>query len=74
MSVGVELVGDQYSIVNHKFMDELRELEEQSTTTSVQSEDRQAVKKFRAAVNKYSTNLNKAVKNIKSCLSIRTCK
>lgn len=59
----LELVGDQYSIVNHeKFMDELRELEEQIDNYEYQSEDRQAVKKFRAAVNKYSTNLNKAVK------------
>lgn len=59
----LELVGDQYSIVNHEqFMDELRELEEQIDNYEYQSEDRQAVKKFRAAVNKYSTNLNKAVK------------
>lgn len=59
----LELVGDQYSIVNHeRFMDELRELEEQIDNYEYQSEDRQAVKKFRAAVNKYSTNLNKAVK------------
>ena len=59
----LELVGDQYSIVNHEqFMDELRELEEQIHNYEYQSEDRQAVKKFRAAVNKYSTNLNKAVK------------
>ena len=59
----LELVGDQYSIVNHdQFMDELRELEEQIDNYEYQSEDRQAVKKFRAAVNKYSTNLNKAVK------------
>ena len=43
-------------------MDELRELEEQIDNYEYQSEDRQAVKKFRAAVNKYSTNLNKAVK------------
>ena len=60
----LELVGDQYSIVNHEqFMDELRELEEQIDNYEYQSEDRQAVKKFRAAVNKYSTNLNKAVKD-----------
>ena len=59
----LELVGDQYSIVNHEqFMDELRDLEEQIDNYEYQSEDRQAVKKFRAAVNKYSTNLNKAVK------------
>jgi hypothetical protein len=59
----LELVEDQYSIVNHEqFMDELRELEEQIDNYEYQSEDRQAVKKFRAAVNKYSTNLNKAVK------------
>ena len=59
----LELVGDQYSIVNHEqFMDELRELEEQIDNYEYQSEDRRAVKKFRAAVNKYSTNLNKAVK------------
>ena len=59
----LELVGDQYSIVNHEqFMDELREVEEQIDNYEYQSEDRQAVKKFRAAVNKYSTNLNKAVK------------
>lgn len=59
----LELVGYQYSIVNHEqFMDELRELEEQIDNYEYQSEDRQAVKKFRAAVNKYSTNLNKAVK------------
>lgn len=59
----LELVGDQYSIVNHEqFMDELRELEEQIDNYEYQSEDRQAVKKFRAAVNKYSTNLNNAVK------------
>lgn len=59
----LELVGDQYSIVNHEqFMDELRELEEQIDNYEYQSEDRQAVKKFRTAVNKYSTNLNKAVK------------
>ena len=59
----LELVGDQYSIVNHEqFMDELRELEEQIDNYEYQSEDRQAVKKFRAAVNKYSTNLNRAVK------------
>lgn len=59
----LELVGDQYSIINHEqFMDELRELEEQIDNYEYQSEDRQAVKKFRAAVNKYSTNLNKAVK------------
>lgn len=59
----LELVGDQYSIVNHEqFMAELRELEEQIDNYEYQSEDRQAVKKFRAAVNKYSTNLNKAVK------------
>lgn len=59
----LELVGDQYSIVNHEqFMDELRELEEQIDNYEYQSEDRQAVKKFRSAVNKYSTNLNKAVK------------
>lgn len=59
----LELIGDQYSIVNHEqFMDELRELEEQIDNYEYQSEDRQAVKKFRAAVNKYSTNLNKAVK------------
>lgn len=59
----LELVGDQYSIVNHEqFMDELRELEKQIDNYEYQSEDRQAVKKFRAAVNKYSTNLNKAVK------------
>lgn len=60
----LELVGEQYSIVNHEqFMDELRELEEQIDNYEYQSEDRQAVKKFRAAVNKYSTNLNKAVKD-----------
>ena len=59
----LEFVGDQYSIVNHEqFMDELRELEEQIDNYEYQSEDRQAVKKFRAAVNKYSTNLNKVVK------------
>ena len=59
----LELVGDQYSIVNHEqFMDELRELEEQIDNYEYQSEDRQSVKKFRAAVNKYSTNLNNAVK------------
>lgn len=59
----LELVGDQYSIVNHEqFMDELRELEKQIDNYEYQSEDRQAVKKFRAEVNKYSTNLNKAVK------------
>ena len=60
----LELVGDQYSIVNHEqFMNELKELEEQIDNYEYQSEDRQAVKKFRAAVNKYSTNLNKAVKD-----------
>lgn len=63
LKLELELVGDQYSIVNHEqFMDELRELEEQIDNYEYQSEDRQAVKKFRAAVNKYSTNLNKAVK------------
>lgn len=63
LKLELELVGDQYSIVNHEqFMDELRELEEQIDNYEYQSEDRQAVKKFRAEVNKYSTNLNKAVK------------
>lgn len=63
LKLELELIGDQYSIVNHEqFMDELRELEEQIDNYEYQSEDRQAVKKFRAAVNKYSTNLNKAVK------------
>ena len=63
LKLELELVGDQYSIVNHEqFMDKLRELEEQIDNYEYQSEDRQAVKKFRAAVNKYSTNLNKAVK------------
>lgn len=63
LKLELELVGDQYSIVNHEqFIDELRELEEQIDNYEYQSEDRQAVKKFRAAVNKYSTNLNKAVK------------
>lgn len=63
LKLELELVGDQYSIVNHEqFMDELKELEEQIDNYEYQSEDRQAVKKFRAAVNKYSTNLNKAVK------------
>ena len=63
LKLELELVGDQYSIVNHEqFMDELKELREQIDNYEYQSEDRQAVKKFRAAVNKYSTNLNKAVK------------
>lgn len=64
LKLELELVGDQYSIVNHEqFMNELKELEEQIDNYEYQSEDRQAVKKFRAAVNKYSTNLNKAVKD-----------
>lgn len=69
LKLELELVGDQYSIVNHEqFMDELRELEEQIDNYEYQSEDRQAVKKFRAAVNKYSTNLNKAVKEYQAYL------